>query len=153
MIVEPPTTPSPARPGLLPYLARLSGGRFVLWCYLFYWAVVIARYFDPSWRLWATSLGLSGIIGFALYLNATRSSAVRVTLGRWPTFRLFLTPFCVSSFSAVARTHGFWLIFSPTSWQGDLAWTAALGGSLGLAALVARRAAHNSAPRDGRNAV
>jgi hypothetical protein len=70
------------------------------------------RYFDPSPRLWLTSLGLSMIIGIALFLSAT-AGATKVRLDRWTIFRLFLMPFCVSSFSALVKGKGFNLIFSP----------------------------------------
>jgi len=50
---------------LLRYLANLSKGRLILWCYFIWYLVVLVRYFDPSLRLWLTSLGLSLIIGFA----------------------------------------------------------------------------------------
>src|SRR5439155_3855025 len=83
------------------YLANLSAGRYVLWCYFIWWSVVLVRYFDPSLRLWATSLGLSVIVGLALFINATVPGTRRVRLEPWPTFRLFLIPFCVSSFAAL----------------------------------------------------
>jgi hypothetical protein len=70
------------------------------------------RYFDSRLDLWLTSLGLSGIIGFALCLSTTAAST-GVRLGFWPTFRLFLMPFCVSSFAALVKGKGFVLIFSP----------------------------------------
>ncbi len=95
------------------YFAALSTGRLVLWFYLIWYAVVLVRYFDPSPRLWLTSLGLSVIIGIALLINASYSGTARVRLERWPVFRLFLTPFCVSSFSAMVKGRGFVLIFSP----------------------------------------
>ena len=41
------------------YLAGLTPARTVLWCYLLWYLVVLVRYFDPSPRLWLTSLGLS----------------------------------------------------------------------------------------------
>jgi len=94
------------------YLVNLSTGRLILWCYFIWYCVVLARYFDPNLRLWLTSLGLSGIIGFALYLSTTAGSA-RAKLEFWPTFRLFLMPFCVSSFAALVKDKGFVLIFSP----------------------------------------
>jgi hypothetical protein len=97
---------------LLRYLRNLSNGRLILWCYLIWYGVVLARYFDPSPRLWLTSFGLSLIIGFALYLSTT-ASAKGMKLGFWPTFRLFLMPFCVSSFAALVKGKGFILIFSP----------------------------------------
>ncbi len=94
-------------------MAGLSGGRLVLWWYFIWYVVVLVRYFDPSPRLWLTSLGLSVIIGFALLINTTRSGKRKVELETWPTFRLFVTPFCVSSFSALVKGKGFYLIFSP----------------------------------------
>jgi hypothetical protein len=98
---------------LIHYLANLSKGRLILWCYLIWYCVVLVRYFDSSLRLWLTSLGLSIIIGFALYLSTTAAGAHKVKLGFWPTFRLFLMPFCVSSFAALVKGKGFILIFSP----------------------------------------
>ena len=98
---------------LIRYLANLSTGRLILWCYFIWYSVVLIRYFDPSPRLWLTSLGLSLIIGFALYLSTTASSVNQVRLDRWQTFRLFLMPFCVSSFAALVKGKGFILIFSP----------------------------------------
>ena len=98
---------------LLRYLAGLSGGRLVLWWYFIWWLVVLVRHFDSSPRLWLTSVGLSVIIGAALLINTTRSGSRRVELETWPAFRLFITPFCVSSFAALVKGKGFVLIFSP----------------------------------------
>lgn len=120
----------------LRYLAGLSAGRFVLWCYFIWWAVVLVRYFDPSPRVWLTSLGLSLIIGFALFVNTTSSGTTRLRLDPWPTFRLFLTPFCVSSFAALVKGQRFVLIFSPR-WQEN-ALAAGLCALLGLSILAAR---------------
>lgn len=97
---------------LIRYLRNLSTARLILWCYFIWYLVVLVRYFDPSLRLWLTSLGLSLIIGFALYLSTTAGTN-RVKLEFWPTFRLFLMPFCVSSFAALVKGKGFVLIFSP----------------------------------------
>jgi hypothetical protein len=90
----------------LRYLAGLSRGRFVLWCYFIWWIVVLVRYFDASPQIWLTSLGLSFIIGAALYINTTSSGRTASKLEPWPTFRLFLTPFCVSSFAALVKGRG-----------------------------------------------
>lgn len=106
---------------LLRYLANLTRGRIILWCYLIWYLVVLVRYFDPSLRLWLTSLGLSGIIGCALYISTTSSSTGRTSLDRWQVFRLFLMPFCVSSFSALVKGHNFLLIMSPDPWEDALA--------------------------------
>ena len=95
------------------YLAGLSPGRLILWCYFIWYSVVLVRYFDPAPSLWLTSLGLSAIIGVALYLSTAGSGTTRVKLDRWQLFRLFLMPFCVSSFAALVKGRGFILIFSP----------------------------------------
>jgi len=99
---------------LIRYLANLSGGRLILWCYFIWYLVVLARYFDASARLWLTSLGLSAIIGFALYVSTAKTGTNNVKLERWQVIRLFLMPFCVSSFSALVKGKGFVLIFSPS---------------------------------------
>ncbi len=99
------------------YLATLSRGRLILWCYFIWYLVVLVRYFDPSARLWLTSLGLSCIIGFALYLSTAGSGTTKVRLDRWQIFRLFLMPFCVSSFAALVKGKDFVLIFSPKPFE------------------------------------
>jgi len=121
------------------YLSNLTTGRFILWCYFIWWIVVLVRYFDPNPWLWLTSLGLSGIIGASLYINTAWSGTTRVKLEPWPTFRLFLTPFCVSSFAALVKGQGFFLIFSPR-WQ-ELAVAAGACAGLGTLVLLARRSA------------
>jgi hypothetical protein len=131
----------------LRYLAGLSAGRFVLWCYFIWWAVVLVRYFDPSPRVWLTSLGLSLIIGFALFVNTTSSGNSRLRLEPWPTFRLFVTPFCVSSFAALVKGRGFILIFSP-QWQEN-ALAVGLCAVLGLSVLAARAATRGAPDRQG----
>jgi len=98
---------------LIRYLRNLSVGRLILWCYFIWYLVVLVRYFDPSARLWLTSLGLSLIIGFALFISTARAGATDVKLGRWQVIRLFMMPFCVSSFSALVKGRGFVLVFSP----------------------------------------
>src|SRR5215510_8157232 len=102
---------------MIHYLSNLSKGRLILWCYFIWYCVVLARYFDPSPRLWLTSLGLSLIIGFALYVSTAASGTNNVKLHFWQTFRLFLMPFCVSSFAALVKGKGFVLIFSPQPWE------------------------------------
>lgn len=119
------------------YLAGLNAGRFALWCYFVWWAVVAVRYFDPNPRIWLTSLGLSLIIGAALHVNTTRSGSTRIRLEPWPTFRLFLTPFCVSSFAALVKDRGFILVFSPRG--EEMAVAAGICAALGAAAGIARR--------------
>jgi hypothetical protein len=100
---------------LIRYLTNLSGGRLILWCYFIWYVVVLVRYFDASARLWLTSLGLSAIIGFALFVSTAKAGKKEVSLERWQVIRLFLMPFCVSSFSALVKGKGFVLIFSPNA--------------------------------------
>jgi hypothetical protein len=97
---------------LFRYLRQLDNARLVLWCYAIWYAVVLVRYFDPTPSLWITSVGLSGIIGLALWLS-TRAAIGTSRLSGWGLFRLFLMPFCVSSFAALVKGRGFVLIFSP----------------------------------------
>jgi hypothetical protein len=98
---------------VIAYLTRLSAGRLLLWCYFLWYLVVLVRYFDPNPRIWLTSLGLSVIIGFALYISTTAAGSRKLQLEFWQTIRLFLMPFCVSSFAALVKGRGFILIFSP----------------------------------------
>ena len=100
------------------YFANLPIGRIVLWCYLIWYLFFAFRYFDPSSQLWLTSLGISAIIGVALVIS---TSGGKTTLNRWQTFRLFLMPFCVSSFSALVKGRGFTLVFSPRAQENLLA--------------------------------
>lgn len=96
---------------MLRYLASLKPGKLVLWCYLIWYLATVSRHFDPSPALWGNSLGISVIIGFALLLSV--SSGAGGKADRWQIFRLFLMPFCVSSFSALIKGKGFVLIFPP----------------------------------------
>lgn len=98
--------------GLRRYLASLSLARAVLWCYLIWYLVMAAFHFDPAPRLWITSLGISVVIGIALLLSVSTPGGA-VTRDRWQVARLFIMPFCVSSFSALVKDSGFILIFSP----------------------------------------
>jgi hypothetical protein len=121
---------------LLRYLRQLDTARLVLWCYALWYSVVFVHYFDPSPTLWLTSVGLSGIIGCALLLS-TRAAIGVARLSGWGTFRLFLMPFCVSSFSALVKGRGFLLIFSPHLDENLLA-LSLCGGFVGLVLLLRR---------------
>lgn len=96
------------------YFANLATGKVVLWCYLIWYLFFVSRYFDPSHTLWLTSVGISSIIGIALLLSTWHDQAKLVS---WTTFRLFLMPFCVSSFSALVKGRQFFLVFSPRAWE------------------------------------
>jgi len=96
------------------YFARLSNGRIVLWSYIVWYLVTVALHFDARPRLWLTSLGISAIIGVALWISTRSSSNGTTELDHWQVFRLFLMPFCVSSFAALVKDEGYVLVFPPT---------------------------------------
>ncbi|HEX2869805.1 MAG TPA: hypothetical protein VHP33_01090 [Polyangiaceae bacterium] len=130
------TTPAPA---LWPirYLAELTLPRVVLWCYLIWWGFVFVRYFDASVRLWLSSLGISVIIGTGLYLSTAHGGRTRTRLEPWQIARLYMMPFCVSSFAALIKGKDFVLVFDPSLGANLLA----LGGCAVFvgASLLARR--------------
>jgi hypothetical protein len=97
---------------MISYLVQLKPGKMVLWCYLIWYLVTVWFYFDPNPKIWINSLGISAVIGIGLLLSVNGSGG-----DRWTTIRLFLMPFCVSSFSALIKGHGFFLIFSPQTRQ------------------------------------
>ena len=123
---------------VLRYFAQLTTGRIVLWCYAVWYVVIVASHFDPSLRLWLTSLGLSAIIGFALILSTRPTGGKPVKADHWQTFRLFLMPFCVSSFAALVKDAGFILIFPP-SLRDNLIGFAAIAAFLLLVTLLRMR--------------
>ncbi len=120
------------------YLKNLSVGRAILWCYLIWYLVMAAAYFDPSPRLWLTSVGLSLVVGFALILSIVSTPGARWP-DRWQIFRLLFVPFCVSSFSALVKDRGFILIFSPDIMETGLAF-ALCAGFLVLVVIMRRLA-------------
>jgi hypothetical protein len=125
------------RPNLFRYLANLSTGRIILWSYAIWYVVNVKAHFDPRPRLWLTSLGLSFIVGIALVLSTRASSTGTTKLDGWQTFRLFLMPFCVSSFAALVKDAGYILIFPP-SLQENLIGLAAIAIFLVLVSLLRR---------------
>lgn len=109
---------------LIRYLARLTTGRVVLWCYAIWYVVNVSQHFDARPRLWFTSLGLSFIIGIALVLSTRASTNGTTKLDGWQTFRLFLMPFCVSSFAALVKEAGYILVFPPSLQENAIGFAA-----------------------------
>lgn len=112
------------------YFAALSKGKTVLWCYLIWYLVTVFFRFDPSPNLWLNSVGISAVIGVGLLLSVSHSGGRRAD--RWQTFRLFLMPFCVSSFSSLIKGHGYFLVFPSTTVELLLS----LGACVAFVALV-----------------
>jgi hypothetical protein len=54
------------------------------------------------------------IIGAALILSIRSSSGYVTKMGPWVVFRLFLMPFCVSSFAALVKHADYVLVFPPS---------------------------------------
>lgn len=93
---------------VLLYFKYINGQKLILWCYLIWYLVITTIYFEPSFKLWASSLGISLIIGFALILS---TSQLGTKQDIWIKIRLFLFPFCVSSYSATIKDYDFYLLF------------------------------------------
>src|SRR5215218_9226493 len=127
------------------YVAQLPSGKTALWCYLVWYLVIAVRYFDPSPGVWLNALGISGVIGVALWLG------VRSPTGgtdRWQVFRLFLTPFCVSSFSSLIKGRGFFLVFPPSA--ADLALASAACLMFVAVVVVSKKLWRETPPRQPR---
>ena len=99
----------PASP--LRYLANLTTGKIVLWCFLIWYLTTVIHHWDATPAIWLNALGISGIIGIALYLSVREPG--KPPPDRWTVMRLFLMPFCVSSFSQLIKGKGFVLVFPP----------------------------------------
>ena len=92
----------------LKYFKNIATQKIILWCYLVWYLTVLSLYFEASLKLWASSIGISLIIGFALILS-TNQQGVKQDI--WAKIRLFLFPFCVSSYSATIKDYDFILLF------------------------------------------
>lgn len=101
------------------YLRQLNRTRTVLWCYLLWYLVTVAHRVDGTLGVWMNALGISLLVGVALVLSVSGPSTPRP--GPWQVFRLFLVPFCVSSFSSLIKGHDYFLVFP--SEPRELAWS------------------------------
>lgn len=90
------------------YFIELKPGRMLLWCYLIWYLATVYYHFDPSWKLWLNSAGISLVIGTALMLSVSNGGGVDY----WQIFRLYWMPFAVSSFAALIKNKGYIVIFS-----------------------------------------
>jgi hypothetical protein len=96
---------------LIQYFYGIKLGKAVLWCYFIWCITVVYFYFDPSPKIWVNSIGISAVVGTGLMLSVS-SEKVDVR-DYWQTLRLYLMPFCVSSFSALIKERGFIVFVSP----------------------------------------
>lgn len=95
---------------LIQYLYEIKLDKTILWCYLIWYVTVVFFHFDPSVKIWINSIGISAVIGTGLMLSVSSSKGER---DRWQALRLYLMPFCVSSFSALIKERGFIIFISP----------------------------------------
>jgi hypothetical protein len=95
---------------LIQYLYEIKLDKAILWCYLIWYVTVVCFHFDPSLKIWINSIGISAVIGTGLMLSVSSSKGER---DRWQAFRLYLMPFCVSSFSALIKEEEFIVFISP----------------------------------------
>jgi len=98
---------------MLDYLRNLGLGQTLLWSYFIWYLSICIQYFDYRPSLWLSSVGIAVIIGIALVISTTCWPVNLKTLDRWQTMRLFLIPFCVSSYSSLIKDKNFLLIFPP----------------------------------------
>lgn len=101
------------------YLAKLTRAKIALWCFLIWYLATVIHHFDPTPAIWLNALGISAIIGVALYLSVREPG--KPPPDRWTIARLFLMPFCVSSFSQLIKGKGFVLVFPPNLHENLLA--------------------------------
>lgn len=95
---------------LIQYLYEIKLDKAILWCYLIWYVIVVCFHFDPSVKIWINSIGISAVIGTGLMLSVSSSKGEK---DHWQAFRLYLMPFCVSSFSALIKEEGFIVFISP----------------------------------------
>jgi hypothetical protein len=119
------------------YLAKLTAGKIALWCFLIWYLATVIHHFDPTPAIWLNALGISAIIGVALYLSVREPG--KPPPDRWTTMRLFLMPFCVSSFSQLIKGKGFVLLFPPDLHEIVISLAACV--AFVFAALIVRRLA------------
>ncbi len=105
--------------GLIQYFYEIKLDKTILWCYLIWYVVVTYFYFDPSLKIWINSMGISAVIGTGLLLSVSPGKAGKTD--PWQTFRLYLMPFCVSSFSALIKDQGFIVFVSPKTKENAIA--------------------------------
>ncbi len=101
------------------YFARLTAGKVVLWCFLIWYLATVIHHFDATPGIWLNALCISAIIGVALYLSVLEPG--KPPPDRWTVVRLFLMPFCVSSFSQLIKGKGFVLVFPPNLHENAVA--------------------------------
>jgi len=102
------------------YFGHLRAGKTILWCYLIWYLAMAGFYFDPRLAIWLNSMGISIVIGGALILSVMPAGGFRA-MEKWAVARLFMMPFGVSSFAALIKDRGFFVVFSPSPSENAVA--------------------------------
>ena len=129
--------------GLLQYFYKIKLDKAILWCYFIWYLVVVWFHFDPSLKIWINAIGISAVIGTGLLLSV--SSGESRSTDPWQTFRLYLMPFCVSSFSTLIKDQGF-IVVIPPNIQETL--VALFCCAVFLAVVFAVKLTHNKSAQD-----
>lgn len=131
--------------GMIRYIDELKLDKAILWCYLIWYVVIVCFYFDPLPKIWINSAGISAVIGTGLMLSVSSQPTGR--RDHWQTFRLYLMPFCVSSFSALIKEQGFIVVIPPNIQETTVAVSACALFLSGVAVikLVKRRMTNRTA--------
>ena len=103
---------------MIGYLYNLKKSKIIVWCYLIWYLTMVYFYFDPSITLWINSLGVSLVVGTALLLII---SDIGQKCEHWQIFRMYLTPFCVSSFTALTKDWDFIIFIADNRWHNIIA--------------------------------
>jgi len=93
---------------IIRYFIQIKIDKIILWCYAIWYGVIVCFYFDSSPKIWLNALGISAVIGTGLMLSVSST-----TSDRWQIMRLYLMPFCVSSFSVLIKDAGFLVVIPP----------------------------------------
>ena len=100
----------------------------------FIWYLFIVISFSSNYLVWVNAIVMAFFVGNILCLNAYMATKKEkyfefLSENRWIVVRLFLIPFCVSSYSGVAFSHGFIAAFPVNEYTTGLI---GLGISLGF---------------------
>lgn len=98
---------------MIRYFSTIDYPKRILWCYLVWYIAIVIQYFEPHFSMWISSIGIAVLIGFALNLATSQKGQIR---DKWVILRLYIFPFCVSSYSALIKDKGFFLLF-PTEFK------------------------------------
>lgn len=117
---------------LIRYLAQLRAPKITLWCYLIWYVTMLVFHFDGNPSLWINSIGLCVVIGTALVLSVLPPGGL-AAMDKWQLARLYMMPLAVSSFAALIKGKGFFVIFSPNMRENAVA----LAACIAFAAMAA----------------